>query len=131
MYNVIITTKGGKAMTKYHATKTEYKGIVYDSKWEANRAYQLDMLERAGHIKDLQRQVRFILQDGYVNNKGEKIRPISYIADFTYTGKDGKKYVEDTKSPVTRTAEYRIKKKLFEFKYRDYTFIETIKPHKN
>ena len=108
---------------KYGAQKTEYKGIVYDSKWVAERAYQLDMFQRSGHIKDLQRQVRFILQEDYVNNKGEKIRPISYIADFVYTGKNGQKYVEDTKSPATRTAEYRIKKKIFEYKYPDYIFI--------
>lgn len=114
-------------MNKYNAKKTEYKGILYDSKWEANRAYELEMLQRAGQIKDLQRQVRFILQEDYINNKGQKIRPISYIADFVYTTKSGKKVVEDTKSPATKTAEYRIKKKLFEYKYRDYDFIERIK----
>lgn len=114
-------------MNKYGAKKTEYKGIVYDSKWEANRAYELDMLERSGYIRDLQRQVRFILQEEYINNRGQKIRPISYIADFVYTDKAGQKYVEDTKSPATRTAEYRIKKKMFEFKYKDYLFIERIK----
>ena len=115
-------------MQKYHAIKTEYKGIVYDSKWEAQKAYELDMLQRAGKIKDLQRQVRFILQEGYVNNKGEKIRPISYIADFTYYDiKQNKMIVMDTKSPATRTAEYRIKKKLFEFRYPEYIFIEAMK----
>lgn len=112
---------------KYGAKKTEYKGIVYDSKWEANRAYELDMLERSGHIRDLQRQVRFILQEEYINNRGQKIRPISYIADFVYTDKTGQKYVEDTKSPATRTAEYRIKKKMFEFRHKDYLFIERLK----
>ena len=55
-------------MNKFHAIKTEYKGVVYDSKWEAQRAYELDMLERAGKIKDLERQKRFILQDAYTNN---------------------------------------------------------------
>ena len=114
-------------MNKYNAKKTEYKGIVYDSKWEANRAYELDMLERSGHIRDLQRQVRFILQEEYINNRGQKIRPISYIADFVYSDKTGQKYVEDTKSPATRTAEYRIKKKMFEFRYKDYLFIERLK----
>lgn len=113
-------------MQKYHAIKTEYKGVVYDSKWEATKAFELDMLQRAGKIKDLQRQVRFILLDGYTNNKGEKIRPVSYIADFVYT-KGNEKIVMDTKSPATRTAEYRIKKKLFEYKYREYTFVEAVK----
>jgi hypothetical protein len=112
---------------KFGAKRAEYKGVVYDSKWEANRAYELDMLERSGRIKDLQRQVRFILQEGFINNRGEKIRPISYIADFVYTVKCGAKVVEDTKSPATKTETYRIKKKLFEYKYPDYLFVERIK----
>ena len=113
-------------MNKYGAKKTEYKGIIYDSKWEAHRAYELDMLERAGQIFDLRRQVRFILQEDYINNKGEKVRPISYIADFVYITKTGQKVVEDTKSPATRTSEYRIKKKMFEYRYKDYLFVERI-----
>lgn len=115
-------------MQKYHAVKTEYKGIMYDSKFEAHKAYELDMLERAGKIKDLQRQVRFILQDGFVNNMNKKIRPISYIADFVfYDCKRKQQIVMDTKSPATRTAEYRIKKKLFEYRYKEYVFEEVIK----
>lgn len=115
-------------MQKYRAIKTEYKGVVYDSKWEAQKAYELDMLQRAGKIEDLHRQVRFILQEEYVNNKGEKIRPISYIADFVfYDVKKRKMIVMDTKSPATRTAEYRIKKKLFEYKYKDFEFVEAMK----
>lgn len=115
-------------MQKYHAVKTEYKGIVYDSKWEAQKAYELDVLQRAGKIEDLHRQVRFILQEAYVNNKGEKIRPISYIADFVfYDVKKQKMIAMDTKSPATRTAEYRIKKKLFEYRYKDFEFVEAMK----
>ena len=114
-------------MNKFGARKTTYKGITYASKWEANRAYELDMLEKAGRIKDLQKQVRFILQEGFVNNRGEKVRPISYIADFVYTVKCGAKVVEDTKSPATKTELYRVKKKMFEYKYPDYLFVERIK----
>lgn len=113
-------------MNKYHAQKTSYKGVVYDSKWEAQRAYELDMLERSGNIKNLQRQVKFILQDSYLNNKGEKIKPIIYIADFVYEY-GGKMIVEDTKSPATKTDVYKIKKKLFEYKYPEYVFVERIK----
>ena len=96
-------------MNKYNAKKTEYKGIIYDSKWEANRAYELEMLQRAGQIKDLQLQVRFILQEDYINNKGQKIRPISYIADFVYNQGD-ETIVEDAKG--IKTDAYKIKKKL-------------------
>lgn len=106
---------------KYNAKKTIYKGIIYDSKYEATRAYELDMLERAGHIKDLERQKRFILQEGYINNKGENIRPISYIADFSYIDSKGNKIVEDTKGLETEV--FRIKKKMFEYKYNDIKFV--------
>ena len=108
-------------MQKYHAVKTEYKGIVYDSKWEANRAYQLDMLERSGHIKNLERQVRFILQEGYINREGKKVRPISYIADFCYEDKKGQKYVEDAKGMETEV--FKIKRKIFEYRYPEYIFV--------
>ena len=113
--------------SKYHAQKTEVDGIKFDSKWEAERYNQLSAMQRAGQIKDLQRQVKFVLQDGYVNNKGEKIRPICYIADFQYIDNEGRKIVEDTKSPATKTDVFKIKKKLFEAKFKDYIFIEKYK----
>ena len=119
--------KGTDMLNKYGAKKTVYKGITYDSKWEAQRAYELDILQRGGQIKNLEHQKRFILQDGYVNNKGQKIRPISYIADFVYQSKSGQWYCEDTKSPATKTELYRVKKKMFEYKYPEYIFVETFK----
>jgi hypothetical protein len=112
---------------KYHAQKTEVDGIVFDSKWEAERYNQLSAMQRAGQIKDLQRQVKFVLLDGYTNNKGEIIRPICYMADFQYIDNEGRKIVEDTKSPATKTDVFKIKKKLFESKFKDYIFIEKYK----
>lgn len=119
----------GGSKNKYHAIKTESDGIVFDSKFEAEKWNELKMLERIGVIKDLQRQVRFILQEDYVNNKGQKIRPISYIADFVYFDtKKKQKIVMDTKSEATKNIEvYRIKKKLFEYKYPEYIFVEATK----
>ena len=112
---------------KYHAQKTEVDGIKFDSKWEAERYNQLSAMQRAGQIKDLQRQVKFVLLDGYTNNKGEKIRPICYMADFQYIDNEGRKIVEDTKSPATKTDVFKIKKKLFEAKFKDYIFVEKYK----
>ena len=115
-------------MNKYRAVKTEYKGVTYDSKWEAQKAYELDMLQRAGKITDLQRQVTFTLQERFINNKGETIRPIFYVADFVYKDvKTGRTIVMDTKSPATRTQVYMVKKKLFEYKYPQYDFVEAKK----
>lgn len=104
---------------KYHAQKTWMKGRVYDSKKEANRAFELEMLEKYGKIHNLQKQVPFVLQEGYVNKRGKKIRPITYIADFTYE-EDGKIIVEDTKGVETEV--FKIKRKMLEYKYPDIEF---------
>lgn len=83
-------------------------GIEHDSKKEAARWQELNLMLRAKLIEDLQRQVRFELipkQDGE--------RSCTYIADFVYIDrKTGEKVVEDVKSPATRTEAYRIKRKL-------------------
>lgn len=108
--------------SKYHAKKVNVDGIVYDSKKEAKRACVLEQQAKYGLITDLQRQVVFELQPRYVNNQGKKIRPITYIADFTYK-QEGKQIVEDVKG--YKTKEYALKKKLFEYKYPEYMFVES------
>lgn len=87
-------------MNKYGAKKTN----GYASKREAERAFELKMLERDGKISDLQEQVRFNL---IPKQEGEK--PCDYIADFTYR-RDGALFVEDVKG--VRTEVYRLKRKL-------------------
>lgn len=111
---------------KYHNIKALYNGITYDSRKEARRAYALDVLVMCGRISQLERQKRFVLLDGYINNKGEKIRPITYLADFCYYDHDRDSWVvEDVKSPATRTDVYKLKKKMFEHKYPEYIFLES------
>lgn len=103
-------------MNKYHARKTEVDGIVFDSKREADRYCELRLLERAGVIKDLRRQVRFELVPGYVLN-GKTIRPVSYVADFVYVDKmSGEEIVEDAKG--FRTDVFKLKKKIFGYRYK-------------
>lgn len=111
---------------KFHAKRFEYNGTVYDSKKEAKRASVLEQQEKYGIIKNLQKQVKFELQPAYTNNQGKKIRAIQYIADFVYE-QDNKIYVEDVKgSRKTLTDAYKIKRKLFEYKYPGYYFVEFI-----
>lgn len=43
---------------KYGAQKTTYDGIQYDSKFEASIAQELDLLKKAGHILDWERQFK-------------------------------------------------------------------------
>ena len=90
---------------KYNNTRVEVDGMPFDSKREAERWRELRLLERAGEISDLRRQVRYELVP---KMPGE--RPVDYIADFVYRDKDGNEVVEDVKG--VRTREYIIKRKL-------------------
>lgn len=103
-------------MNKYRNKKVIYDGITFDSIKEKNRYIELKLLERAGLIKNLKLQYEFELQPAFtLNNK--KIRKISYIADFYYfDNKENDYVIEDTKG--MRTEVYKIKKKMFEFKYK-------------
>ena len=92
-------------MNKYRARKVKAPdGQVFASVKEYHRWGMLKLLERAGRISDLKRQVSYEL---IPKQKGE--RACSYVADFTYM-EDGKLVVEDCKG--FRTPEYRLKRKL-------------------
>lgn len=102
-------------MAKYHNRKTTVDGIVFDSAKEARRYQELVLLQRAGEISDLQRQVPFVLIPSQVDEDGKVIeRPVRYVADFAYK-ENGVYTVEDAKG--VRTKEYVIKRKLMFQKY--------------
>ena len=91
-----------------HKTKT-FDGIVHDSKKEAERWSELKLMERAGVISNLRRQVKYELRPSqYINGKCVE-RAVYYIADFVYM-ENGKLVVEDTKG--VKTKDYIIKRKL-------------------
>lgn len=97
-------------MSKYRNRKITRNGITYDSQKEAQRHAMLKLLERAGKITDLKRQVKFELLPAQRDAKGKVIeRACSYIADFTYY-ENGVYIVEDTKG--YRTPEYKLKRKM-------------------
>lgn len=97
-------------------------GIKFDSEKEARRYSELKLLQRAGEIKDLELQVKFELQPSYKKN-GKTVKSINYVADFVYYDlKKKQTIVEDTKG--YRTKEYILKKKIFEYKYKDLTIKE-------
>jgi len=87
-------------VSKYHSKRTN----GYASKLEANTAAGLSALARAGKIQDFKEQVTFVLVQGK-----DKVRAITYIADFTYWDENGY-HVCDAKG--YRTEVYRIKRKL-------------------
>lgn len=94
---------------KYHNKKVTFDGEIFDSKKEASRFIELRLLERAGKIQELRRQVEFELIPSQKLNGKTIERKCSYRADFVYS-ENGKTIVEDTKG--FRTKEYIIKRKL-------------------
>lgn len=76
---------------KYHATRTEYNGRLYDSKAEALRAKQLDDKKNMGLIIDWTPQVTFLL--GIPENKMR--------VDFVVWNLDGTAHVEEVKGAWT------------------------------
>ena len=104
--------------TKYGNHKVKRDGMVFDSKREADRWNELKLLEKAGEISQLQRQVKFELipKQYSVTERTKGNRPmmiereVSYVADFTYMTKSLDFVVEDAKG--IRTEAYRIKRKL-------------------
>lgn len=83
----------------------------FDSKKEYNRWCELKLLERAGVITNLKRQIPFVLVE-----KSEYGRELKYVSDFCYW-EQGKYIVEDVKSTATKTPLYRFKKRLLAEKY--------------
>ena len=109
-------------VNKYHNIKTIVNGIEFDSKKEARRYQDLLYLQKSGYIENLELQKPFELQPSFKKN-GKTIRAITYIADFYYFDiLENKWVVEDTKG--VRTDVYKLKKKLFEYKYPKLTIEE-------
>jgi hypothetical protein len=102
--------------SKYKNVKTTVNGVEYDSKKEARRARDLDFLQRAGKIAQLERQKPFVLLETLRYGGGtHKVK--KYVADFVYV-ENGKTIVEDVKSEKTRKLpKYRTSIHLFLTKY--------------
>lgn len=98
------------SQSKYHNIKTSVGGIEFDSALEAKRWKQLELLQRAGVISSLERQVRFEILP-----KLGKHRAKFYVADFTYRDKEGNLVVEDTKGVLTDV--FRLKEHLMLYRY--------------
>ncbi len=103
-------------VNKYRNKKVILDGIEFDSRKEANRWWELKMMERAGEIQALQRQVKYVLIPAQYDMTGGKKgkcleRECAYYADFVYVdNRTMNLVVEDTKGLKTDT--YVIKRKL-------------------
>lgn len=109
---------------KYRNSKVTIGNDTYDSMKEYKRYLDLLALEKTGEIKELQRQVKYILipaqrepdtigKRGGIH-KGKLLeKEVAYFADFVYTDSSGETIVEDTKG--IRTKDYIIKRKMMLF----------------
>ena len=117
-----------KKDSKYHAKKVVIDGQVFDSGKEASRWRELCLLEKAGFIRGLQRQVKYLLIPEYREaditgprggiRRGKLIEGAAYyVADFVYIEREApdELVVEDVKG--FRTKEYILKWKLMLHKY--------------
>ena len=96
---------------KYNAKKVVTADGVFDSHNEYRRYQQLRLLERAGKIEDLQRQVPFELIPAQYETyprygkRGQRLKDgrrciekkCVYVADYVYKDRSGKLHVEDVK----------------------------------
>ena len=105
---------------KYHNSKIRINDESFDSKKEYHRFLELKILEDAGVIRKLERQVKFVLipaqrEPETITQRGRKIpgkvieREAVYYADFVYE-MDGETIVEDTKG--MKSDVYILKRKL-------------------
>ena len=105
---------------KYHNRKITRDGVTFDSRKEFRRYEELMLLQQAGEITNLLRQVKFVLiptqrEPSKIGTRGGvkkgKLleRECAYVADFVYS-ENGKTVVEDAKG--LRTKDYIIKRKL-------------------
>jgi len=96
-----------KKKSKYNNKKVVWEGIKFDSIKELTRYKHLLILQKAGEIKDLERQVTFTLNinEGKIAN---------YICDHRYViCKTGETIIEDVKSSATKKiAVFLLKKKM-------------------
>ena len=93
---------------KFSAKRTELDGIPFASRREARRWAELCLLEKAGKIANLRRQVPLLLEgrDGpLLTRTGRRMR---LTVDFAYTDvATGRTVYEDAKGVPTRDYEVR------------------------
>ena len=141
--------KRKKSEGKIAHKKTTVDKIKFDSKMESEFYKYLKAEEKAGRVKNFIMQPEYILQPKYFvingmiitednkdydkhdklrkkhnkenpNDKIDIVRAIKYIADFYIEYADGSVKVIDVKG--IKTADFKIKEKMFKFRYPHLPF---------
>lgn len=115
-----ITKDEYKALTKkknkFNAVRQTYKGKSYDSKLEAGFAAELDLLKKAGEVKEWepQKTLKCIVNGLLI---------CRYSLDFFVTYTDGRQEYWEVKSRATKSYAWSIKWKLVNALFPEYNFI--------
>ncbi len=102
--------------SKYGSKKCEIDGEMFDSIMEGKFYVYIKEQKRIGKIKSFEIHPVFPLLESFPKY-GKVIRSITYISDFRVMYADGSEIIYDVKG--RETADFKIKKKLFDFKYRN------------
>lgn len=113
LYNVDTTKKGKEKRT--------YNGMEFDSLTELNflKEWILPKVE-SGEIIKWERQIPFILQEGFTRN-GKNVLPIKYVCDYIVYWKNGTRTVFDVKGLPDQVS--KLKRKLYWKKYPNEEYI--------
>ncbi len=103
--------------SRYTTYKPTIDNIRFDSMMEARFYIKLCRDKKEGRISDFKMQVPFNLQPKFRKN-GKAYRAIDYVSDFVIYNDDKISYVVDIKGK--ETVEFKIKHKLFEYRYPEY-----------
>jgi hypothetical protein len=114
---------GIKKPSKYGNKTCIVNGEKIHSIGEGNRYSVLLILQKAGKIRNLRRQTRWLIADEVTWN-GKKLRPKYFTDDFNYTDCETEEFiVEDYKG--AKTPLYLLKRQLFLCRYPEIVFKES------
>lgn len=106
---------------KYRNQPVHMDGHRFDSKAEARRWQDLQLMARAGEITALECQPRYPL---HVHTPEGPVKVAEYVGDFEYL-QGNRRVCEDKKSPITaKNPLYRLKIKMATAEYPHIDFRE-------
>lgn len=112
---------------KFYSKKvTDENGIVWDSTTEYKYWLVLKELQEKGGIKNLQRQVPYLLIPPFKDGQGNSVRKTEYVADFVYIDvATGHTIISDAKgSEFNIDPVFKLKYKMLKDKFKDDNNVE-------
>lgn len=111
---------GEETKNKFGSKKCIINDIKFDSMLEGRFFLHLLTMQQQNNISCIVTHPKYQLQKSF-KKYDKTIRAIDYFADFEVEFCDGTKVIYDTKG--RETADFKIKRKMFDYKYPDLTLI--------